>query len=182
VIDALGTVTLRRATTGELSIDDLGRLTALLHAAFDDLEPEDVDHAMGGVHWLAEAEGRLVGHASVVPRILEAGGMPIHTGYVEAVAVDPGRQRQGIGTRLLRAAADHIAERYDLGALGTGEQAFYERLGWERWEGPTFERTADGDVRTPDEDDGVMILRVATSPVLSLRERLSCEWRPGDSW
>ncbi len=137
---------------------------------------------MGGVHWLAEAAGRLVGHASVVPRILEADGVPIRTGYVEAVAVAPGLQRQGIGTRLLREAAAHIADGYDLGALGTGEHAFYERLGWERWQGPTFERTADGDRRTPDEDDGVMILRVASSPGLTLRERLSCEWRPGDSW
>ena len=71
---------MRQATTAELSIDDLARLTVLLHAAFDDLEPEDVDHAMGGVHWLAEADGRLVGHASVVPRILEADGAPIRTG------------------------------------------------------------------------------------------------------
>jgi hypothetical protein len=76
----------------------------------------------------------------------------------------------------------HITAEYEIGALGTGEQAFYERLGWERWQGPTFERTVDGDVRTPGEDDGVMILRVATSPALTLRERLSCEWRPGDSW
>ena len=35
---------------------------------------------MGGVHWLAEAGGRLVGHASVVPRILEADGRPIRDG------------------------------------------------------------------------------------------------------
>ena len=137
---------------------------------------------MGGVHWLAESEGRLVGHASVVPRILEADGVPIRTGYVEAVAVDPAVQRRGIGTRLLEEAAAHIAEGYDLGALGTGEHAFYERLGWQRWQGQTFERTADGDVRTADDDDGVMILRVSTSPALTLRERLSCEWRPGDSW
>ena len=173
---------MRRATTAELSIDDLARLTELLAAAFDDLEPEDVDHALGGVHWLAEAGGRLVGHASVVPRVLEADGVPIRTGYVEAVAVHPRLQRRGVGSQLLREAADHIAGHYALGALGTGEHAFYERLGWERWQGPTFERTAAGDVRTPDEDDGVMILRVAGSPVLTLLERLSCEWRPGDSW
>lgn len=157
-------------------------VTSLLHAAFEDLEPEDVDHAMGGVHWLAEADGRIVGHASVVPRILEADGVPYRTGYVEAVAVEPGRQRSGVGTRLLTEAAAHIGERYELGALGTGEHAFYERLGWVRWQGPTFERTPTGDVRTPDEDDGVMILRVPGSPALTLRERLSCDWRPGDSW
>src|SRR6187397_34330 len=113
-------VTIRRATTAELTPSDLDGLRDLLHAAFDDLTPEDVEHAMGGVHWLAEADGRLVGHASVVPRILEADGAPIRTGYVEAVAVQPGLQRSGIGTRLLREAAIHIAEAYELGALGTG--------------------------------------------------------------
>ena len=137
---------------------------------------------MGGVHWLAEAGGRLLGHASVVPRILEADGAPIRTGYVEAVAVDPATQRRGVGSRLMTEAAAHIADAYDLGALGTGEQPFYERLGWVRWRGPTFERTADGDVATTEEDGYVMVLRVGSSPVLTLRERLSCEWRPGDSW
>jgi aminoglycoside 2'-N-acetyltransferase I len=175
-------VTIRRATTAELSDADLAGIADLLHAAFDDLEPEDIEHAMGGVHWLAEADGRIVGHASVVPRILEADGRPIPTGYVEAVAVLPGLQRAGVGTRLMREAAAHIADAYDLGALGTGEQAFYERLGWERWQGRTSERTAAGDVATPDEDAWVMILRVRRTPALTLRERLSCEWRPGDSW
>jgi aminoglycoside 2'-N-acetyltransferase I len=171
-----------RATTDALSAIDLEDLVALLSAAFDDLEPEDVDHAMGGVHWLAEAGGRLVGHVSVVPRILEADGTPIRTGYVEAVGVAPDWQRRDVGTRLMAEADAHIAAAYELGALGTGEHAFYERLGWERWQGPTFERTADGDRRTPEEDDSVMVLRVAASPALTLRERLSCEWRQGASW
>ena len=117
-----------------------------------------------------------------MPRILEADGRPIRTGYVEAVGVDPAIQRRGVGTRLLVEAAAHIADAYEIGALGTGEHEFYERLGWERWHGPTFERTPDGDVRTPDEDDGVMVLRLPQSPPLTLRERLSCESRPGDSW
>jgi aminoglycoside 2'-N-acetyltransferase I len=180
--DSAGGVTIRRATSDALTRDDLARLHALLHAAFDDLEQEDVDHAMGGVHWLAERDGRLVGHCSVVPRTLEADGRPIRTGYVEAVAVHPALQRSGVGTRLMVEADAHITAEYDLGCLGTGEQAFYERLGWERWQGPTYERTTDGDIRTPDEDDGVMVLRLPASPPLTLRERLSCEWRPGDSW
>jgi aminoglycoside 2'-N-acetyltransferase I len=175
-------VTIRRATTAELSPADIAGIGDLLHAAFDDLTPEDVDHAMGGVHWLAERAGRLVGHASVVSRTMEADGRPIRTGYVEAVAVHPSLQRRGVGTRLIVEADAHITAAYEMGALGTGEQAFYERLGWERWQGQTFERTAEGDVRTPGEDDGVMVLRLPASPPLTLRERLSCDWRPGDSW
>jgi aminoglycoside 2'-N-acetyltransferase I len=182
LIEGADRVTIRRATTPELTNGEHAALVELLHAAFDDLESEDVDHAMGGVHWLAKRSGALVGHASVVPRILEADELPIRTGYVEAVAVHPAVQRRGVGTRLIVEANAHIAEAYELGGLGTGELAFYERLGWERWQGPTFERTREGDVRTSDEDGSIMVLRLPTSPPLTLGERLSCEWRPGDSW
>src|SRR3954468_12713036 len=118
-------VTVRRAATAGLLPPDPAAIAPLLHAAFDDLEPEDIEHAMGGIHWLAELDGLLVGHASVVPRILEADGRPIETGYVEAVGVHPAHQRSGIGTRLMLEAAGHLAEAYALGALGTGEHAFY---------------------------------------------------------
>ena len=52
---------------------------------------------MGGLHWFALAGGAIVGHASVVPRILEADGAPIWTGYVEAVAVHPRGSGAGWG-------------------------------------------------------------------------------------
>ena len=44
--------------------------------------------------------------------------------------------------------------------LGTGEQHFYERLGWERWAGRSFVRGTDGAVTaTADEDPWLMVLR-----------------------
>jgi len=55
-------------------------------------------------------------------------------------------------------------------------------LRWERWRGPTFVRTADGETRTEGEDDGIMILRTPRTPALALTEALSCEWRAGDVW
>ena len=58
----------------------------------------------------------------------------------------------------------------------------YARLGWERWRGPTFVRTAGGLVRTEDEDAGIMILRTPRTPALTRTESLSCEWRAGDAW
>jgi aminoglycoside 2'-N-acetyltransferase I len=82
----------------------------------------------------------------------------------------------------MRAAADHIRERYELGALATGSHAFYERLGWERWRGPSFVRTMTGQQRTPNEDGYILILRTPTTPPLDLTAPISCEWRPGDIW
>ena len=69
------------------------------------------------------------------------------------------------------------------GVLGTGEQHFYERLGWERWAGRSFVRGTDGVVTaTADEDPWLMVLRTGASAALPLTGTLTCEWRPGDVW
>jgi aminoglycoside 2'-N-acetyltransferase I len=177
-------VSIRRATSSELSATDLAQLLDLFGACWPGggFASDDVDHAMGGVHWIAEVRGRIVAHSSVVPRMLEAGGIPLATGYVEAVATHPAWQRRGIASRLMTAADAHIAKAYALGALSTSVPAVYERLGWERWRGPTFVRTPDGPVRTADEDDGIMVLRTPRTPPVRGDEPLSCEWRPGDVW
>lgn len=177
-------VTVRRSRTPDLSPADLAGLLDLFHECWPEgsFTADDVAHAMGGIHWTAEAGGLIVGHASVVPRILEADGRPLATGYVEAVATLPAWRRQGIASHLMTLADSHIAESFELGALSTGTPALYAGLGWERWLGRTWVRTADGLVRTEEEDDGVMILRTPLTPVLVLTGSLSCDWRPGDCW
>jgi aminoglycoside 2'-N-acetyltransferase I len=57
----------------------------------DELEEEDWEHALGGMHALAWADGRLVAHASVVQRRLLHGGRALRAGYVEGI-VDPARR------------------------------------------------------------------------------------------
>ncbi len=157
-------------------------LRELLERAFDDFTEDDWEHGLGGMHFLAEVDGRIVAHASVVERELQAGGRPLRTGYVEAVATDPADQGRGFGTQVLEAAGAYIRDRFELGALGTGAFHFYERLGWLRWEGPLFVRTDDGSVRTPDEDGYVLVLATRSSPPLDRTAALSCDWRPGDVW
>ena len=137
---------------------------------------------MGGVHWLAEVDGRIVGHASVVPRWIEADGHLLPTGYVEAVATHPSWQRRGIASRLLVPVGTRIRDAFDLGVLSTGVPAVYASAGWERWRGETWVRAADGPVRTPGEDDGIMILRTPRTPPLDVTAPISCEWRAGDAW
>jgi aminoglycoside 2'-N-acetyltransferase I len=83
----------------------------------------------------------------------------------------------------MRALSEIIEREFALGALSTGEWHFYQRLGWERWRGPTWVREADGRLeRSPDEDDSVMILRTPTSPDVDLFAPLTCNARPGDAW
>ena len=142
----------------------------------------DWDHALGGWHVLVTDGGALVAHASVVPRELHVDGRPVEAGYVEAVATAPARQGQGLGTLAMRGIDALIRRHHQLGALSTGLHAFYERLGWERWRGPTSVRTPDGLVRTPDEDDGIMVLRFGSTAGVDLGAPLSCEARRGDDW
>jgi aminoglycoside 2'-N-acetyltransferase I len=76
----------------------------------------------------------------------------------------------------------HIEARFELGALGTGKQPFYEQLGWEVWQGRTSVRTDDGERPTPEEDGYILVLRTPASPPFQLTDPISCEWRPGDVW
>ena len=180
---------IRRIPTADLTVADLNRIRALVDASFDRDDPEqqfsedDWDHALGGLHLVLDLDGTPVSHASVVPRELHASGRTLHTGYVEAVATLPELRDRGLGSATMTATNAHIREVYELGALGTGRVSFYERLGWERWRGPTAVRTTNGEEPTPDDDGYVFILRTpATPPDLDLDGRLTCEWRPGDVW
>ncbi|MGH2686359.1 MAG: GNAT family N-acetyltransferase [Actinomycetota bacterium] len=176
----------RRVTTDELTARDLAALRDLVFDAFaDDPEAftdEDWQHALGGVHFVFEEAGAPVAHGSVIERELHTGDHRLSTGYVEAVATRRDLQGRGHGSTVMREVGEYIDRTFPLGALDTGVQAFYERLGWLIWKGPTFVRTESGMVRTAEDDGGVMVRLTPSSPELDLSAPLSCEWRPGDVW
>ncbi len=82
----------------------------------------------------------------------------------------------------MRRIGDLIRASYAFGALSTGEHAFYEPLGWERWQGATWVDTPNGRRRTADEDGSIMVLRTLRSPSLNLTSDLVADWRTGDVW
>ena len=174
----------RICLSDELDPRDRTAIRALLDTAFaGDFSDQDWDNALGGTHALSETADGVIAHASVVPRALDVGGLAVRTGYVEAVAVLPARQGTGLGTAVMRALGEIVARDFALGALSTGEWHFYERLGWERWRGPTWVRYPDGRrERTPDDDESLMILRTPRTPALDLSAPLTCDARPGDVW
>jgi aminoglycoside 2'-N-acetyltransferase I len=169
-----------------LTAAELAAIRRLLDDAWaDDPEPFDDDdwhHSIGGVHVVLEEDGAIVSHASVVARELETSGHRLPTGYVEAVATARAYRRRGRGSAVMRAVGEHVDRTFRLGALGTGLIAFYERLGWVAWRGPTFVRTASGPARTPEEDGYVLVRLTPSSPPLDLAAPISCDWRPGDAW
>jgi aminoglycoside 2'-N-acetyltransferase I len=184
---AIADPTVRRVASADLTVQELAGIRELLWAAFADDEDggfteADWDHALGGIHVIAEQEGVVVGHAAVVERTIHIGDRALRAGYVEAVATAPDRQGSGVGTRVMDKVGGIIRDGYDLGALGTGAHRFYGRLGWETWRGQAFVRTSEGPKRTPDEEGFIMVLRTPLTPDLNMTAPISCEWRPGDVW
>lgn len=155
----------------------------LMGAAFDDFTDDDWTHALGGWHALVADGSEVVAHAAVVPRVLLVEGREVRAGYVEAVAVLPALQGIGLGSGVMAAINKIVRAHFELGALSTGEWHFYERLGWERWQGPAFVRHPDGRLeRVPDEDDAVMVLRFGALAGVRLDAPIACDDRPGDAW
>lgn len=154
----------------------------MLLTAFDDFTDHDWAHSCGGMRAVVVAEGRPVAHAAVVPRTLEVAGTPYAAGYVEAVATAPEYRGHGLGSAVVSEVARQCREHFDMGALSTSRHRFYERLGWERWRGPSYVREGDQLVRTPEEDDGLMVLRFGPSSAVDLAAPISCRARPGDDW
>jgi aminoglycoside 2'-N-acetyltransferase I len=173
--------------TNELSAAEIAAIRRLMHDAFgmdrdERFTDDDWAHAVGGLHFVLELDDAIVAHASVVERELQVAGRPLRTGYVEAVATLPDRQGSGLGSLVMSDVSAYVRDRFELGALGTGRHHFYERLGWLTWTGPSFVRTADGPLRTPDDDGYILVLPTRSSPALDLGASISCDWRPGDVW
>lgn len=167
-----------------LGAGELASIRRLMNQAFGgEFTDDDWDHAVGGWHAVLGPVDDVVAHASVVERRLVVGTRAYRAGYVEAVAVMPDRQGTGLGTAVMAHLTEVVRERFELGALSTSAWRFYQRLGWERWRGPTWVQVPGGRrYRTPDEDDGVMVLRCPVTADLDTTLPITCEERAGDSW
>lgn len=133
-------------------------------------------------HVLGYLDGELVSHAMWVDRWLQPAGLPrLCTAYVEAVATLQPYQQRGFGTAVMQRLQAEIND-YDLGGLSENPdfRSWYQRLGWESWQGPLLIRSEQGLSPTPDEH--CMILRLPRTPLLDLAATLSAEWRTGELW
>lgn len=179
----------RIVATVALASEERKALRAFLDRAYDgDFSDEDWEHALGGDHvWCVDVRG-LVAHGSVAGRTLSCAGTILEAGYVEAVAVRADARGRGHGRIVMEALHGLVRERFAIGALCAAVDGYYDRLGWERWRGPTFVagpaglRARDAWIRTEEEDGGIFVLRTPRTPALDLDGPIACEWRPGDVW
>lgn len=170
-------------TTAEVPSELLVEIRRLLDESFaGHFSEDDWEHGLGGWHAIVTDGDAVVAHAAVVPRTLHVAERPVRAGYVENVGAAPARERRGLATLAMTEINDVLRREFDMGALSTGAHPFYERLGWERWQGPTFVRSGSEVLRTEEEDDGIMVLRFGSSADIDLASPISCETRPGDDW
>jgi aminoglycoside 2'-N-acetyltransferase I len=167
--------------TAALTAATRAEIIAMCNRAFgDDRFTSFFDYVTDSMHVLGTMDGALVGHACWTERRLQPEGLsPLRTAYVDAVAMEPGYQGRGIGSAVMRRLARETAA-CQLQALSTDDAAgFYERLGWERWRGPTAGHTPQGLQAT---NDLVLIHRTSTTPALDLTTLLIADDRGGQPW
>jgi aminoglycoside 2'-N-acetyltransferase I len=176
-------VAVEQFETRDAAPGQLRAIRQLLDDAFaGDFSDDDWHHTLGGRHVVVTLDGQVLSHAAVVARVLDVDGRPLRAGYVEGVATAPHERHRGLGSLVMDGMATTLRESYELGGLSTSAHGFYERLGWERWQGPSYVRDGDDRVRTEDEDAGIMVLRFGPSAGIDLTAAITCEARAGDDW
>jgi aminoglycoside 2'-N-acetyltransferase I len=171
------------ARTAELDAATVGELDRLCAAAFDEAWDGYWERIGPAVHAFVRERGAAVAHACFVERDLVVDGVELPAAYVEAVAVDPTRQGSGLGSAVMRQLGARISAGYPLGALATGSNAFYERLGWETWLGEIWLAEHGGRRRMPEQEGDIMVLRTATTPPgMDVRGTLVGSARAADPW
>jgi putative acetyltransferase len=114
--------------------------------------------------FVAELDGRLVGHVLYTQAILDAPDRLIDVLVLSPIGVRPELQRDGIGTALMRSSMHELAERTEFPLVFLeGHPSYYPRFGFRPGGEIGFRKPS---LRTPDEAFMVASLRT-TSDELS---------------
>ena len=154
----------------------------VLNEAFDgDFSEEDWSHTFGGIRFLGFLEKRLIAHGSVVPRKIWIDATETKAGYVEGIAVEKSYWRRGFGSSLISEITAFCRAEFPISMLSTGEKEFYRKHGWVDFPGESFVSVNGIEIRTEEEDEGLMVLLGALSS-FSIPRKVVCETRTGDFW
>jgi len=117
--------------------EEEGEIRDVVRAAFgpeegverivDDLRRSD---AWAGLSFVAEYEGRLVGHVSFTRSLLDAPNRLVEVLVLSPLSVRPARQGRGIGSALVRYALRELEERSEPLVFLEGSPAYYARFGF----------------------------------------------------
>ncbi|MBB5859999.1 GNAT family N-acetyltransferase [Xanthomonas arboricola] len=126
-------VLIREASDGDAAAIELLAMVAFMR---DEHSRHDEQHVIAALRndgalalsLVADHDGYVVGHLAVSPVSLSDDSPGWYA--LGPLAIGPGHQRQGLGTRLVQAALGSLRERGAAGCLALGEPAFFRRLGF----------------------------------------------------
>ncbi|UUE98458.1 N-acetyltransferase [Xanthomonas hortorum pv. pelargonii] len=126
-------VLIREASDGDAAAIELLTMVAFMRS---DHSRRDEQHVIAALRndgalalsLVADHDGYVVGHLAVSPVSLSDDSPGWYA--LGPLAIGPGHQRQGLGTRLVQSALANLRERGAAGCLALGEPAFFKRLGF----------------------------------------------------
>lgn len=161
---------------------DEARRKAIIRLCVEAHQEQDFENLFAylppdGLHFMAYLDERMVSHAVVTTRWMQAEGHPIlKSAYVDAVSTAPDVQGRGYGSALMRHLAGFIGSDYEIGGLHTDDKVhFYEQVDWEVWRGTLAGRGENGELTLTPDEKTIMILRLPRTPSLNLEGLLTIE-------
>jgi putative acetyltransferase len=94
---------------------------------------------------IAVEASQVLGHVLVSRMSAEADGRPVRAVGIGPVAVQPERQRQGIGTQLVRSAVERLRDQEERFVFLVGDPAYYRRFGFDTATAAPFASPYAGD-------------------------------------
>ena len=108
---------------------------------------DDLGSIPGRVSLVAEEDGEVVGHVMFTTSLLDAPRRLVEVQVLSPVGVLPDRQRQGVGSALVRRGLEVMAERSAPLVFLEGAPGYYSRFGFEPGEKLGFRKPS---LRIPD--------------------------------
>ena len=116
---------------------EAGEITALVAEAFGEPQVGRLVDALraspdwiDGLSFVAESKGRLAGHVLFTRSLLDTPRRLVEVLVLSPLSVAPARQRQGIGSGLVRYALAAVAARPEPLVFLEGDPAYYARFGF----------------------------------------------------
>lgn len=171
-----------RASDADLDPQISAVVRNLLNDAFEgDFSEEDWKHTFGGMRFLGFLNDQLIAHGAVVPRKIEVDESDLIIGYVEGIAVAPTYWHKGYGSLLMADITSYCLSEFSLSMLSTSEKGFYRKHGWCDFEGMSYVFKDGVEIRSEDEDEGLMYLS-GLHQFTDYPRKVVCEARDGDAW
>lgn len=162
------------------------QISELCFAAFDEAPWDQYKFMQDATHIVAILDNQIVSHALWTDRVFTIDDITSHVAYIEYVTTDHKLRGKGLASELLKYLINTLIKlNYDLAALQPEDEAFYQKIGWETWQGSLY---INHD-KSIDFSEDVQIMLYPLNNQLSDKVSSSSknnliysDWREGEIW